>query len=99
MQTVVHVRRLLIETIHPLTPFPRATNVIIPILAQRLLIDMRKIDYMDSEPFASKLLFSSDVLGLEDNTESELQSFEINYQPPNVMQHRWPIETQRLTPQ
>jgi hypothetical protein len=93
------VRGFFIYITQPLIYFSRASNVIIPILAQRLLNDMRKIDYMDSEPFASKLLFSPDALGLEDDPESELQSFEINDQSPNVRQHRWPIETQRLTSQ
>ena len=31
---------------------------IVPILAQRLMINMRKVDYLGSEPIASTLLFA-----------------------------------------
>ncbi|TEB28571.1 hypothetical protein FA13DRAFT_1815705 [Coprinellus micaceus] len=46
-----------------------ASNVIIPILAQRLLLNMRKVDYAGSEPIASKLLFSPPVPGIGDELD------------------------------
>jgi hypothetical protein len=36
----------------------RVQYAIVPILAQRLMINMRKVDYLGSEPIASTLLFA-----------------------------------------
>jgi hypothetical protein len=46
----------------------RANDIAIPIFAQRLMTNMRKVDYMGSEPYASKLLFAPANSGSE--TES-----------------------------
>jgi hypothetical protein len=48
-----------------------------PILAQRLLINMRKVDYMGSEPVASKLLFAAPTPGSDDDLEDDLNSSEM----------------------
>ncbi|KAJ3540892.1 hypothetical protein NMY22_g4110 [Coprinellus aureogranulatus] len=37
----------------------RANFTVVPILAQRLMINLRRADYMGSEPVASKLLFAT----------------------------------------
>ena len=42
-----------------------------PILAQRLMINMRNINYMGSEPLASKLLFAPPVPGSEDSFDED----------------------------
>ncbi|TEB28641.1 hypothetical protein FA13DRAFT_1793808 [Coprinellus micaceus] len=52
-----------------------ATDVVIPILAQRLLINMRKIDYMGSQPIASKLLFAPPGPGTDEYEENPPKSF------------------------
>jgi hypothetical protein len=36
----------------------RISDVLIPILAQRLMINMRKVDYVGTRPYASTLLFA-----------------------------------------
>ncbi|KAJ3550136.1 hypothetical protein NMY22_g619 [Coprinellus aureogranulatus] len=41
----------------------------IPILAQRLMINLRKTDYMGSRPIASKLLFAPPPPGSEDDED------------------------------
>ncbi|TEB28622.1 hypothetical protein FA13DRAFT_1815724 [Coprinellus micaceus] len=64
-------------------------NTIIPILVQRLLINMRKVDYMGSEPVASKLLFAPPVPGSEGGLDGELESFEMAPQPSGL-RHRAP---------
>lgn len=46
-------------------------------LAQRLLINLRKIDYMGSQPVASKLLFAPPAPGSEDDTEWHPDSIEM----------------------
>ncbi|TEB28585.1 hypothetical protein FA13DRAFT_1735423 [Coprinellus micaceus] len=61
-----------------------ATIVIIPILAQRLLLNMRKVDYMGSEPFASKLLFAPPIPGEDDDPEAGLDSFEMAPDPSGL---------------
>jgi hypothetical protein len=63
-------------------PISRANRVVIPILAQRLLINMRKVDYMGSVPVASKLLFAHSASVSEDNTESYLDSLAVAPVPP-----------------
>ena len=62
-------------------PLYRGHYVIIPILAQRLLINMRKVDYMGSEPLASKLLFAPPAPGSEDDLEGDFDSFETTAEP------------------
>ncbi|TEB28599.1 hypothetical protein FA13DRAFT_1793780 [Coprinellus micaceus] len=59
-----------------------ANRVVIPILAQRLLINMRKIDYMGSVPVASKLLFAHSASVSEGDTESYLNSLVVAQMPP-----------------
>ena len=64
-----------------------------PILAQRLLINMRKVDYLGSKPIASKLLFTPPEPGSEDDIEGDSESVETvprhstlhNRGPPNEM--------------
>jgi hypothetical protein len=48
-----------------------------PILAQRLLINMRKVDYMGSQPVASKLLFAPPPPGSDDDLEDDPGFFEM----------------------
>ncbi|TEB21354.1 hypothetical protein FA13DRAFT_1717026 [Coprinellus micaceus] len=62
----------------------RANIAIIPILAQRLLINMRKIDYMGSEPVASKLLFAPPPLGSEDDRDGDFESLERAQEPSGL---------------
>ena len=47
-------------------------------LAQRLLLNMRTVDYMGSEPVASKLLFAPPAPGSEDDLEGDFDSFEMS---------------------
>ncbi|TEB35053.1 hypothetical protein FA13DRAFT_1728845 [Coprinellus micaceus] len=61
-----------------------ANEVVVSILAQRLLIDMRKIDYMGSQPVASKLLFAPP----EPGSEGDLDSFETTPEPSSSLFHR-----------
>ena len=61
--------------------------IVIPILAQRLLINMRKVDYMGSEPVASNLLFAPPPPGSEDGTEEEFDAVEMR-QNPYVLRRR-----------
>ncbi|KAJ3528489.1 hypothetical protein NMY22_g9388 [Coprinellus aureogranulatus] len=51
-------------------PVYHSSEVVVPVLAQRLMVNMRKIDYMGSRPFASKLLFAPP----EDETQSDLKN-------------------------
>ena len=60
-----------------LTFFRSSGEVTIPILAQRLLINMRKIDYMGSQPIASKLLFAPATGPDSDELEDEMNTFEL----------------------
>ncbi|TEB25825.1 hypothetical protein FA13DRAFT_1817260 [Coprinellus micaceus] len=46
-----------------------ASITAIPILAQRLMINMREVDYMGSRPLASTLLFANDGTSSEDSLE------------------------------
>jgi hypothetical protein len=62
----------------------------IPILAQRLLINMRKVDYMGSEPVASKLLFAPPAPESEDDLEADFESCEMTPEHP-AMRHRGPV--------
>lgn len=59
----------------PFSAFSEASHsanfVVIPMLAQRLLINMRKVDYMGSQPLASKLLFAPPLSGTEDSLNSD----------------------------
>jgi hypothetical protein len=56
--------------------------VIYPILAQRLLINMRRVDYMGSELFALKLLFAHPVPGSEGGLYGNDNSVEVTPAPP-----------------
>ncbi|TEB28613.1 hypothetical protein FA13DRAFT_1711638 [Coprinellus micaceus] len=64
----------------------RTNDVVIPILAQRLLINMRKVDYMGSEPIASKLLFTPPAPGSEDDLEGAKVSLEMTQEPSGLRQ-------------
>ncbi|KAJ3516851.1 hypothetical protein NMY22_g14109 [Coprinellus aureogranulatus] len=48
-----------------------ANDLIIPVLAQRLMINMRKVDYMGSTPIASRLLFASAPRLADDDPNGE----------------------------
>ena len=48
---------------------------------------MRKVDYMGSEPLASKLLFAPPAPGSEDDLEGDFDSFEMAPQPAGL-RHR-----------
>ena len=59
--------------------------VLVPILAQRLLINMRTVDYyMGSEPVASKLLFAPPEPDSEDDLEGGPDSFELAGEPSGL---------------
>ncbi|TEB28590.1 hypothetical protein FA13DRAFT_1735433 [Coprinellus micaceus] len=74
----------------PMLPLISMANfVILPILAQRLLINMRKADYMGSEPFASKLLFAPPAPGSEDDLGADFDSYEMTREP-SAVRHRGP---------
>ncbi|TEB28578.1 hypothetical protein FA13DRAFT_1815710 [Coprinellus micaceus] len=49
----------------------------IPVLAQRLLINMRKVDYVGSDPAASKLLFAPPGPGSEGDLDRDFDSIEL----------------------
>ena len=70
-----HLRRDLVDTPK------RANEVVIPILAQRLLINMRKVDYVGSQPVASILLFASQGHAPESDLDGETGSFEMSAAP------------------
>ncbi|KAJ3523713.1 hypothetical protein NMY22_g11317 [Coprinellus aureogranulatus] len=54
-----------------------AHSVILPILAQRLMLNLRTADYMGSRPYASKLLFAPPPPGSEDDLDHDIvDSFE-----------------------
>ena len=42
---------------------------------------MRKVDYMGSEPIASKLLFAPPAPGSKDDPEGDFESFEMTQEP------------------
>jgi hypothetical protein len=48
---------------------------------------MRKVDYMGSEPVASKLLFAPPAPGSEDDVEEDFDSHEMA-QESSVLRHR-----------
>ncbi|KAJ3528650.1 hypothetical protein NMY22_g9322 [Coprinellus aureogranulatus] len=50
-----------------------SSDVVTPILAQRLMINLRKADYMGSRPIASKLLFAPPLPGAEDDEDHQDQ--------------------------
>ena len=52
---------------------------------QRLLINMRKVDYVGSQAVASKLLFAPPAPGSEDDLDGDTTSFETE---PSSMRHR-----------
>ena len=45
---------------------------------------MRKVDYMGSEPLASKLLFAPPAPGSEDDVEGDADSFEMAGEPSGL---------------
>ncbi|TEB21339.1 hypothetical protein FA13DRAFT_1799994 [Coprinellus micaceus] len=55
--------------------------VVIPMLAQRLLINMRKVDYMGSDPVATKLLFAHSAPGSEEDLEGDFDCIEMTQRP------------------
>ncbi|KAJ3512736.1 hypothetical protein NMY22_g15246 [Coprinellus aureogranulatus] len=62
-------------------------RTIIPIAAQRLMINLRKVDYMGSRPIASKLLFAPPPPGSEDDGEDDehrRDQLEMNVERSNV---------------
>ncbi|TEB28593.1 hypothetical protein FA13DRAFT_1711623 [Coprinellus micaceus] len=67
-------------------PVYLANYVLIPILAQRLLVNMRKVDYMGSEPVASKLLFALPAPGSEDDLGNDFDSLEMTQEPSGLHQ-------------
>ncbi|KAJ3530831.1 hypothetical protein NMY22_g8412 [Coprinellus aureogranulatus] len=48
------------------------SNIIVPILAQRLMINLRKADYIGSQPMASKLLFAASTPDSDDDFGDEI---------------------------
>ena len=58
--------------------------IVFPILAQRLLIDMRKVDYMGPEPVASKLLFAPQALESGSAADAQFNSFEMDVKPDGI---------------
>ncbi|KAJ3509491.1 hypothetical protein NMY22_g16270 [Coprinellus aureogranulatus] len=48
------------------------SNIIVPILAQRLMINLRKVDYIGSQPMASKLLFAASTPDSDDDLGDEV---------------------------
>ena len=50
-------------------------------------MNMRKVDYMGSEPLVSKLLFAPPAPGSEDDLEGDFVSFEMA-QVPSDLRHR-----------
>lgn len=58
----------------------RLSRVVVPILAQRLLLNIRKADYVGRRPYASKLLFAPPPPGSQDN----IDSFEMDPAQPVV---------------
>ena len=89
-----------------LTELDRFQYVIIPILVQRLIINMRKVDFMGSRPLASTLLFApatpsgSDPLHVEDegicHNISQLSEGGIN-EGPTITSEGRDASSQRLT--
>ena len=55
----------------------RGYGVVIPVLAQRLLLNMRKVDYMGTEPMASKLLFAVPPPESQGRAECDSDDFEM----------------------
>lgn len=49
---------------------------------------MRKVDYMGSEPVASKLLFAPPTPDSEDDLDSDLSSFEMASEPSDPPHRR-----------
>ncbi|TEB28645.1 hypothetical protein FA13DRAFT_1711663 [Coprinellus micaceus] len=67
-----HERYLSNYQIAPPETYPASTlynvigDILVPILAQRLMVNIRQVDSMGSQPFASKLLFAPPEPGSED---------------------------------
>ncbi|KAJ3531018.1 hypothetical protein NMY22_g8327 [Coprinellus aureogranulatus] len=62
-----------------------SNDILIPIAAQRLMINLRKVDYMGERPLASRLLFSPPLPGSEcDEDEGDLDYFEMSFENEDV---------------
>ena len=69
-------------------------------LAQRLLINMRKVDYMGSEPVASKLLFAPAAPDSDDDIEEDFDSDEIDQGSSGMHHHSTGDQhTERFAPE
>ena len=62
---------------------PRVQEVVVPILAQRLLINMRSVDYMGSRPLASTLMFAPSTGESEGSSESYDMAESTQRPPPS----------------
>lgn len=62
----------------------RSNWAIIPILAQRLMLNLRKVDYVDSQPVASKLLFATIPPDSKDDLGDVVDSFEMDADPSGL---------------
>jgi hypothetical protein len=51
------------------------------------MANMRKVDYMGSEPFASKLLFAPPIPGSEDDFDDQLQRSPETFSDPSSFRH------------
>ncbi|KAJ3540065.1 hypothetical protein NMY22_g4460 [Coprinellus aureogranulatus] len=68
----------------PISMFVNVSQYVgIPILAQRLMINIRKTDYVGSRPIASKLLFAPPTPGSEDDED-----------PNQGNQHHFEVDTE-----
>ncbi|KAJ3547143.1 hypothetical protein NMY22_g1761 [Coprinellus aureogranulatus] len=65
--------------------FTVSNDILIPIAAQRLMINLRKVDYMGERPLASRLLFSPPLPGSEyDEDEGDLDCFEMSFENEDI---------------
>ncbi|KAJ3516480.1 hypothetical protein NMY22_g14199 [Coprinellus aureogranulatus] len=64
-----------------------SSYVIVPILAQRLLLNMQKVDHVGSQPFASRLLFASTAFERESSTQGAVDD-SIEMGSPVSLRHR-----------
>ncbi|KAJ3546258.1 hypothetical protein NMY22_g2122 [Coprinellus aureogranulatus] len=64
-----------------------SSYVIVPILAQRLLLNMQKVDHVGSQPFASRLLFASTAFERESSTQDAVDN-SIEMGSPVSLRHR-----------
>ncbi|TEB29603.1 hypothetical protein FA13DRAFT_1734381 [Coprinellus micaceus] len=57
---------------------------------------MRKVDYLGSEPVASKLLFAPPTPGSEDDLDSDLSSIEMASDPSPISPRRGSGDTSEM---